>query len=212
MNTQENPLEEHTDKSSDTSFLLIIAVIACIFILIFSIGYYFIKREKSQPPETITYKGFTFVNAYGLWNTEWQSGNNIYNLHFHYNPLQTENISVDIRNPLSASFNGTEYYITFDPLGNNSDYVKIAILELELSLVKTFGTKPIAACTENTTEACHSRPIITCKDQDKAVVYFINKEPAQVIIDDNCLTIQGKDLELVRATDKVLYTFYGFFK
>jgi hypothetical protein len=49
---------------------------------------------------------------------------------------------------------------------------------------------------------------VTCDDKDKAVIQIVAEEPTQIVMEDNCITLQGKEFELLKAVDKLLYLWY----
>ena len=81
----------------------------------------------------------------------------------------------------------------------------IAIAE---SLHNGFNIEPVAACTEQKTEGCVGRPILNCNAQNASVIYLKQADETKVTLSGNCMTIQGKDEELLRATDRVLLKWY----
>jgi hypothetical protein len=82
--------------------------------------------------------------------------------------------------------------------------------ELSLNLAKGMEIIPVAACSKNETSVCKDRPIITCDDEDKAVVYIRHSDKeGNVFLKDNCVEITGEGWELVKATDRFLLQWYG---
>jgi hypothetical protein len=199
---------EHEDKDETKRLLLLLGIIAalCIgFILWFSM-----TRDKPIKYETYDYNGFTFTKIEGLWHTQWQRGNNLYNVHLHYGPKESEDITIYRYGDNSFKINKT-VYITFDP-GNELGYIALASTELSLSLYNTFGIMPTGACTENITKPCAKMPIINCTNTDESVIYIRKADKTNVMFKDNCLVIEGKDSEIVRAANKVIWIWYGIIK
>ena len=85
----------------------------------------------------------------------------------------------------------------------------MAVGEFDQNIIKAFGKIPIAACDKNETEACATRPIITCDNTDRAVLYLQQEPETKVIFDNNCIIVQGIGAEIVRAVDRLLLKLYG---
>ena len=100
-----------------------------------------------------------------------------------------------------------QVYITFDPAEPDLKYVGLANGELSLNVVKTLGITPTAACTQNFT-GCGEAPIMQCNPEGEPVIYLSQEEGPKVTVDGNCLTVQGKGFDLVKATDRLLLTWY----
>jgi len=103
--------------------------------------------------------------------------------------------------------NREEVYITFDPEVEEQGYIALSAAELSLNLAKGISIKPIASCISNSS-ACIERPIVTCDDTDKDVIYLRVAEKPAVVFNENCVVIQGTDEELVMATDRFILYWY----
>jgi len=220
-------LEKKTEKKiSDKVLIISVAVIIVIIALI--LGLKFFPKEKTQPktiddlhllnlegklkPEQgYIYNQYSFVFANGLWYTQVQTiaGTTLFDIPLHYAPKDLEDI------PIEGEFNSTLFnsergiYITFDPLGQNLNYVALAVGEFDQSIINAFNKIPIAACDKNETKACSTRPIIKCDNTDKPVLYLQQKPETKVIFDNNCMIVQGIGPEIVRAVDRLLLKLYG---
>jgi len=215
---------EQEKKASDK--ILIGAITVIILIIAVIIGMQYLQEEET--PKTIddlhslnlkgklkaeegyvTDSGHSFVFANDLWYTQVQRGNNLYDIALHYGPKDLEDI------PGEGMLNRTmlneerEIYITFDPLGSNLQYVALAVGEFDQNIIKVFGKAPIASCDKNETEACSNRPIITCDNKDKLVLYLQQEPEAKVIFKDNCMIVQGIGPDIVRSTNRLLLKLYG---
>ncbi len=216
--------EEIPEKKISEKILLVsIVLVILVFAVIFGVRYFAqedIKtiddmhrlnlQGKLKPKEGYVYKGYSFVWANNLWYTQIQAGNTIISIPLHYGPRDLENIT------LTGEFNTTlfnsmpGYYVTFDPLGSDFSHVALAVGELNQNFIKAFGKAPVAACDKNETAACEARPIITCENtKGRPVVYVKEEDETKIIFDGNCMIIQGRGLEIVRAVDKVLMIFYS---
>ncbi len=163
--------------------------------------------EKGETEYGYMYNGFIFIEWEGLWHTQLQRGDELYNLHFHYSPGHVDQIPVT--GSLDTGVDTSKFYITSDPLEENKSLIAISLLELNLNLVKGLGAKTTVACYKNETEACYNRPIITCDNTEEAVIFVKTGDKTKVVLDGNCIVIQGKGDDLLKAVDKVLFDFYG---
>lgn len=222
-------IKEETEKEKKISdWVLIISITAIIIILAVIISFKFFPKEKNQPKtidelhslnlrgklkpdQGYIYQGYSFVFANGLWYTQVQNiaGTSLFNIPLHYGPEAVKDI------PMEGYFNSTIFnsnkgiYITFDPLGQNLNYVALAVGEFDQNIIKAFNKVPIAACDKNETVACQDRPIITCDNTDKPVLYLKQEPETKVIYDNNCMIVQGIGPEIVRAVDRLLLKLYG---
>lgn len=181
----------------------VIAVAAFILFIIFAP-----EIIKPQPYEVKEYKGFEFRKIDNLWHTDWKFGGQTYTISLHYHPSEVEDIPV--QGKLNATFQQTKVYATFDPKSPRDEfkYLALAMSELGLSIVRAFGFELETACTSNQTEACEKRPIATCDTDDKPVVYLQSTGEPRVILDGNCVILQGDKMELLKAVDYFLYKQY----
>ena len=203
----------------DTKLYFAIGIIALVFIALFAIKFIRgptaqvitidelhqknLKGEESDI--NYVYNGFSFVFINGMWYTQVQKEDTVWDVPLHFGPKELENIT--IFGKLDSDFGDNDLYITFDPLGSNLQYVALSSAELTLSLTKGFGISPIAACDKNETEACINRPIKTCKDEDN-IIYIKQANKTRVELRGNCVLIEGKGWEIVRATDRLLLKWY----
>jgi hypothetical protein len=217
-----NEEKEAGDSPKDTKKLLIgIAIVAGVFIIAFII------MKSLKPPVKMTidelhvanmngeldpaqaymYNGFSFVNLGGVWYSQVQKGNSLYDITFNNGPKDVEDIPVE--GNLSERFDTETLYITFDPAAAGVKFIAQANAGLSMSLAKGFGYNLTAGCTRNESSLCRSTAVITCEDEDKAVIYFKEAEETKIILEDNCVTIQGYGPEIVRAKDRLLMRWYG---
>jgi len=152
------------------------------------------------------YNGFSFVYFNDGWYTQLIRGNVLYDVPLHYGPRDVENIT--ITGKLDPNFgSGRVVYITFDP---GDYYTGFAAIELSLNLGKGMDAITKSACDNNyDIDACNEREIITCADKDKSVIHIKQANETKVRLLGNCVVIEGKDKELLRATDSVILHFYG---
>jgi len=113
------------EKNSGKILLIGVIMIVLILAVFFSIRFFY--HPEPQIETFTSLKGTEFTYLAGLWNTDWAVGNKIYSLHFHYNPEHTYNISVQGKLN-SSEFNKGFVYITFDPYGEDLEYVRLALM------------------------------------------------------------------------------------
>ena len=165
-------------------------------------------KGELKPSEGYVYKGYSFIYYADQWFTQVQKGNTMYDLGFNNDPKRVENISV--KGKLNADyFKSKKLYITFDPVGQDLKYVNQANFGFSRSLATGFRYRLTAGCIQNKTLACGAAGIITCNDTNKSVVYFKEANETAVLLKGNCVIIQGRGAEIVRAKDRLLMRWYG---
>ena len=200
--------KEESPKASNVQNAVAIISTIVVLILISFLAYKYLHREP--PRAQLTYNNFEFNKVEGMWHTQWQKNGQVYDIGMRYNPLEVENVPVGGID-LNITFRKLPQYITFDPGENttNLKYIALGVGELGLNLVRGLGGRIEMACTVNSSEACMNHPIVTCDDADKGVYLLRIAEQPRVILAGNCLILEGKELDLIRAIDRILYTFYG---
>ena len=194
-------------KDTNTRNIMIAIVILVVIISLII----FLKSPKYKSYE---YNGFQFTKVGNLWYTEVQKKGtiDIYIIELRHDPKSLEDIPV-VGNPKVflrelEYFNLTATYITFDPLGYNFTSIALVAADISTNLARVMDIKPLSACVRNETRACTNRPIVTC-DNDEYMVIFINEsEQAKITKKDNCLIVEGKDDQLIRAANKLILIWY----
>ncbi|MBR9677603.1 hypothetical protein GOV04_05680 [Candidatus Woesearchaeota archaeon] len=213
--------EPEQDNQVQTKFWVIGAlVVLSILIIFFSLPKLLTPKAQSleellinnydqkEGENNYIYNGFSFIKYDGLWWTQLSLYGDVYFLPLHFGPRESK--QVPITGQLSKSFDASnQVYITFDPEQTTGlQYTALAASEIGLSLKKALLRQGIAACTKNNSDACYNRPIITCDNTELPVIYLEHSNNTQIILDDNCIIVQGQNEELVRATDRMLLTWY----
>ncbi len=214
--SEENEETEQEDKKKESKEVKIVVIFILALAAIFICAFVYIKFFADKTPEypTYVYNGFKFTKIAGLWNTEWQEKDKLYYVHLRYGPREAESVPYDIIDAEGFNQTGT-IYITFDPEGKNLGYVAVASTEMSLSLSTVFNATPTAACTKNITTAddiCTKKPTITCENSKDPVIYMKEADEEKITLNRNCLIIQGKGEDLIRAADKVVWIWYGIIK
>lgn len=222
-------LEKKESKSnvSDRILIIIIVVLVLLFAAIF-----FISKLTREQPKTIEdlhllniqgklkpEQGYLYKDAYSFikfndfwyWQLPSQSGKTEYNFNFRYSPRDLEHIKIRGNFNLKKFNNASQYYVTFNPSGNDFVHVQLARLDYDVQMVKVFQKIPVSACDRNATNittACDEVPIITCENTDDIVVYFNESDKLSVEYKDNCIIINGRGFDLVKGVDRILYNLY----
>ena len=200
---------EKLEKKELLYILVPIIIIAVLLGAIFTIKYFY----KSKPTyETVTYNGFVFTKLGDkMWTSQIQIKDQLYSAMFKYNPYEVENITVNYlaNNFTEITKQQNKVYITFDPDSENLAYIGLASADISNVLSKVYRIQSIPACTKNLTSGCSSRPIQNCSTTGRVVIYIKDDAVQNVTYSGNCLTIQGKKEELVRASTRVIMEWYG---
>lgn len=222
---EQSPTEEAEnlpEESKRSGLFLFVAIAVIVLVIIsFVVGLRLLNPNKpktideaiddtlkgKQTENNFLYNNYAFVEAGNMWYTRWQKGNNLYTIPLRFNPRQVENVT--IIGELDKRFDPKNLYITFDPRKEPFAYVALGAAELSINLVRALDAVPTAACAYNTTAACSARPIVTCQDEDKAVIFIREANETAVLLNGNCIVIQGDQMNLLKAVDRVLYIWYG---
>ena len=222
LNKAESP--EEPKKSSEKALIISIAVIALLLISIFAFTYFYKPKPltledmhvlnlqgKLKPSQGYVYKNvYSFVTLDNMWYTQLKSpkGTKIYDMALRYSPKDLKLISIG--GALDTNFfnNQTQLYVTFNPKGREFSYVSLAVADFETHMSKVFEKNPVGACDRNETEACKTRPILTCNDTDKLVLYIKESETFKAYYNNSCIVVEGNGFDLVKGVDRVLYNLY----
>lgn len=217
--------EEEPEKSSEKYLYIGIAVVVLLFAAVFAVSMLIKEEPKSleelhvlnlkgklKPEQGYVYKEvYSFVNFDGLWYTQLKSskGTRLYDMALRYSPRELKDVSIE--GNLNSNFfnNQTEVYATFNPLGEDFSSVALAVADFITHMSKVFEKLPIAACDRNETNPCINRPIVTCEDKDKLVLYIKESERFRAYYNDNCIVVEGSGFDLVKGVDRILYNLYG---
>jgi hypothetical protein len=216
MKDRDKPSEKETKDSvppvtapdrepGPTIILWSLAIIAVIIGLIFLIKFI---PTFGDNPNVVEYNEFPFEKREGFWWSLWERDGLQFILSLRYNPYETLNVTVE--GEVNRKFERDTIYMTFDPTVDPQTYVALTAAELSLNLAKALGVEVVAACTLNETDACIGRPIVNCGDENISVILLQEtNDTATLTFHEECLEVKGNELEMVRAADRALYTFYG---
>ncbi len=191
-------------------WVMALAFLAIAIISVFMVRSVWVTPVAPPNPNVLIYNQYEFVKqADGFWKFNWTDNGNVYGIPLRYNPAQVENVTVTGRiNPQFGA--GGEVYVAIDPsIESNQQYVGLGAAEMSISLMRVFGVKLIASCTVNETESCNIRPIRNCNNTADSVIVVREGDGPLVTFDNKCITVQGRELDLVRAVDRLLYKLYN---
>jgi len=164
-------------------------------------------EEKLDDEEGYTYNGFSFVKVDGLWWTEVKRLKTLVKIPLHFGPKELEDIP--FTGSLSKNFdNGNEIYISINPDVANKFYT-LSLTELSFNIAKGINRNPIGACTKKNS-ACDDREILNCTNtKGKPVVEISLANETKISAQGTCIKISGEGYDLIKATNRVLYMWYG---
>ncbi|MBL7051351.1 hypothetical protein ISS04_04310 [Candidatus Woesearchaeota archaeon] len=199
-------IKKKQEKDSSIKYLIYsILIVIGLFLIFFNMGKLFPKNETSY-----TYNGFSFAKYGETWFTQIQppGQNKLYTIELRYGPKELEDIPIIGKPELFLNINST--YVSFNPEDDELKYVGLATADLQMNLIKVFGITPVAACSKNENNNCPTdTPIKNC-DNTNAPVILLQQDPVAFIEQkENCLIIQGDNLNLVKAADKLILYWYG---
>ena len=158
--------------------------------------------------EGYIYNGFSVIKADDLWWTEVNRFGTLVKIPLRFGPKEVESIPMSGR--LSPEFNkGEEVYISISPNVTNRFYT-LAISELSFNVVQGIDRKPVGAWSEeNNWGTDHT--IVSCKNNpdNLPVIELAFENETKIEMIGSCILIQGQDEEIAKATEKVLYKWYG---
>ncbi len=196
-----------------TSGLIFFSILIILLVGAFLFGQW-IKEKNTPLIEKRTYNNFIFTKQADTWTTTWQNNNKAYLIQLRNYPEEVELVPMTGDINLSL-FNKKNISITFDPEKlENYKYVALTAGELGLNLNRAMGRTTEFTCTTNQTsvDLCKTLAPVTCASEDRAVIMLEPTGPAEITLKNNCIILSGADNELLRATDKLLYIWYGIMR
>ena len=209
---KEEETEEAASRNPGIRLLLVIIGIVGLLLLAFMAGKSFHKQSSVPTVEDqLTYNNFQFVKIEGLWYFQWQYQEQPYNIALHFSPKEVED--VEVVGELDQRFSRDSVYVTYDPLAGDFGNLSLAAGELTTPLAQVFKIQPIAACTQKTLDACMNRPIVTCNSTNSPVIFLNSTAPEpKIVMRGNCLELQGKGFDILKAIDKSHYVNLGIIR
>ncbi|MDP3728175.1 MAG: hypothetical protein Q8R18_01845 [bacterium] len=186
--------EKKVSFFKNKKFLTILMGLFIISIMVFSVLY---SGLDTSGQEKVEYKGLEFVQTTQGWLAYTEDEQKIL---LSSNPGDLVDISFT---PVSLSFlSGIQkLYLSFNP----AEDVSGALYDFQQNAA--YSGAIVAACYEDG-EFCTELPIKTCADVTSTigVVLFREANESSVVLEGNCLTIQGKNL--LSITDKLILDQY----
>ena len=219
---------ESSSQSDGKNVLILIGVLLALFVLViggFKLYNHFNTAAvvviddlhqqnldgKLDSDQGYVYNGFSFVKADGLWWTEVEVQDRIIKIPLHFGPKEVEKIPVTGK--ISPEFNkGDKVYVSIDPTINYDKYYTLGLMELNTNILQGARRKVEAACSKEN-PICENRTVVNCENNalQQPIVELARSDTTSIQLVGSCIKISGKDEELVKAVDKVLYTWYKVF-
>ena len=220
---EEKIIEEESKDGKNIVIMLL--VILGIFIVIFA-GFRLYNNYFSEPDyisiddlhdqnldqklpleEGYVYKGYSFVKVDGLWWTKVRIDHRTINVPLHFGPKELEDINIS--GDLSYEFNNKgKVHIAIDPEVNYNRYYTLALMELNNNVAQGLNHEIIASCTKEN-YVCEERPIVNCDDtKGNAVIELRVANETKIVFNETCILIQGQGMDLVRASNRLIYYWY----
>ncbi|MFT4343514.1 MAG: hypothetical protein ACMXYE_02085 [Candidatus Woesearchaeota archaeon] len=231
MTKKKDTQEDYTKKIMIFFGIIVIIVIALLFTpRLFTsepktLDELHLENYESPPTDrNYIYNGYSFIKFpepgtnVEMWYTQYARDGYLFDLPMRHGPKDVENINKRIISPIPQGRNFTQMYITIDPKPReiSRQYLTLAISEFSKKMTEVRQYPLVAACTRNETDACLTRPIVACEsDHDNLIMYFKEVEennPPRITIDGTCITIQGHEEELIKATYRVIYELLGIIR
>ncbi|MBI4452464.1 hypothetical protein HY637_03480, partial [Candidatus Woesearchaeota archaeon] len=222
---QANKPEPEEPKSSDKPLIIGIALIIIALIAIISYSVFYKEQPKTledlhvlnlqgklKPEQGYVYNGvYSFVKFDNVWHVQLKSpkGTKVYSMALRYSPREVQGIVIEGNLDRQFFDNQTQFYATFNPTGNDFSMVALAVADFEAHMTKVFEKFPIGACDRNETYVCIERPIVTCSDTGKLVLYVRESQKFRAYYNNNCIVVEGNGFDLVKGVDRILYNLYG---
>lgn len=220
------PKEEGPPERTDlVLYITLGTIIAILFILVFGWRLVFPSEPmysldemhelnlagKLDPKRGYLHEGFSFVKVENRWFTRFMRPNTtkVFDVELRFGPRDVRNVSLSGDPvPFIKENNQNATYVTFDPMQENLSFVALAAADVTTALNKIFFISAYPACTRNETETCSALPIVTCTEG--LPVILLRDAPApSVIVNGSCIIIEAKNMDLVRAADRLLLEWYG---
>ncbi len=191
--------EEELNKP--TKYFIVIGLVVTVVVLFF-----LLRPSPVDNKNIVDYNYFKFEEIGGLWQTDIQLDDQLYEAAFRFNPTQVEDVY------MTGNFSGFKQkpiYLTFDPTSDSEQfkYLALAASEMTLHIVRALNFTVEAACTKNETDACVYSPIVTCSD-NASVIYLSPSAPTQITLAGDCVTLSGEGMDLLKSVDRLLFQWY----
>jgi hypothetical protein len=153
----------------------------------------------TQSSEKKSYNGFTFTMTQNGWQAKKM------NFFTKYLPQDVENITIPSFN--LSYFSGNIYLVAIGSQEMSAATELLRTLQIE---------KVILSCTakDENTAFCSDLPIKSCDDARSGnnVIIFESANETSVAYNNYCLTVKGESENLVKASDRIIFSLYNIIK
>jgi len=198
------------------SFIVILTLLISLFFFVSSCS-----NEKKVDDKVINYNGYYFAKIDNFWTVKINKTPYIYISHLRYNPRELKDIP--LLGNLSDFLPSNKTYISFYPKENNAN-VNLALAELAVTLAESFIViqnttfNPKIVCASDLDPSCtapdennESLPIMNCTTSDKTIV-FEESNTTRIIVNETCIHVFSTDDDMIRSSERLLYSLYGIMK
>ncbi len=157
-------------------------------------------QQPRQGGNTVSYNGYEFEFTGDYYKADIQDKER----NFLFTPLDTQGIEMPAQARQSLQ-NAPVYILTFNP--NSSDIQSIELARYQIT--RNLDKRVVAAVTRNSSQ--YTLPIITCDNATPSnpVIYLNSENQTNINYKNGCVTINGLEGDLIRATEKVIYEILG---
>ncbi len=187
------------------------AIISVVIVLIMVLSVLGIMVNRGSDSNNFKYsfnnKSIEFGKYYNRYYLDFESGR----VFFYNLPDQIQvNLSLDTSDKIRDS---QMLYLTIDPNDSpqNLAYIDVARLELSDEFFKN-NRYLISGKTFNSSNY-QNLPILDCVNATAyiPVIKFIGSNTTEIILEDNCIIMKGRNLDFIKYRDLILYKFYGVY-
>lgn len=203
-------------NKSEKSTIITLVVIAIVVVIGIATYFIFFGAKTSNNPNIVNYNNYIFQkSADNQWYTQMQIRNTPYNIGFHYNPFEVQNVTYDstyiaynIKTFQSRHPDGN-VYITVDP--DASSKLVVAGVEIAKILGKAYNIYNFnvsSSITRAPQGFAGTYPIITCSNAtgDTMVVWMVVNKENRISMSNNCVIVESiSDNESSRVADALAF-------
>ena len=120
------------------------------------------------------------------------------------------NISFDAADRIK---NSQMVYVTFDPDDNQQNLIPIDLTRLELNEEFFNNNKYLISGKTSNSSNYPNLPILDCANATAyiPVIKFQNSNTTEIIEENNCIIMKGRNLDFIKYRDLILYKYYGVY-
>jgi len=187
------------------------AIISVIIVLILVLSVLGIMVNRDSDLNSFKYsynnKSIEFGKISNRYYLDFESGR----VFFYNLPDQIQvNLSSDAANRIK---NSQMIYVTFDPDESSQNLLYIDLVRLEIG--EEFYKNNIYLIGGKTSNSSNypGFPILDCENATAyiPVIKFIGSNTTEIVLEDNCIIMRGRNLDFIKYRDLILYKFYGVY-